>query len=233
MRYLRLFEVFNRSEKCPLCDASTQANICRAFFWSGKCPSGICLVGEVSVGDVSSGGNVRLGCVWSRKCPSGMCLVGEMSVEEVSVGEESVGEMSVGDVSRNPWQYEWRSKAWHKNTRDVETRTECIFWYSLNKCERKLPETSNCWQYLDKTWKRKKRAYNNRIMNVEHETFNQLVFSLTRGEGPETSTFHKIFLKNIVRKMKRSIKKYSLLLNVNFLFWYWDLFWSVSGEVDQ
>ena len=43
--------------------ASAQANICRAFVWSGKCPSGICLVG---------------------KCPSGMCLVGEVSVGDAS-----------------------------------------------------------------------------------------------------------------------------------------------------
>ena len=55
--------------------ASAQANICRAFVWSGKCPSGICLVGEVfvgdvsgresevSIGDVSGRGNVRQGCV--------------------------------------------------------------------------------------------------------------------------------------------------------------------------
>ena len=84
MRYLRLFEVFNRSGKCPLWDASTQENICRAFVWSGKCLSGMCLVGEVSVGDVSGWENVHRGCAWSGKCPSGMCLVGEMSVGDVS-----------------------------------------------------------------------------------------------------------------------------------------------------
>ena len=82
-------------------DASTQANICRAFVWSGKCPSGMCLVGEVSVGDVSGRESVRRGCVWSGKSPLGICLVGEISVGEVSVGEESVGEMSVGEVSGN------------------------------------------------------------------------------------------------------------------------------------
>ena len=64
--------------------------------YSGKYLSGICLVGEMSVGDVSGRENVRRGCVWSGKCPSGICLVGEMSV-----GEEFVGEMSVGDVSGN------------------------------------------------------------------------------------------------------------------------------------
>ena len=69
--------------------------------YSGKYLSGIRLVGEMSVGDVSGRENVRQGCVWSGKCPSGICLVGEMSVGEVSVGEEFVGEMSVGDVSGN------------------------------------------------------------------------------------------------------------------------------------
>ena len=126
MRYLRLFEVFNWSWTYPLWDASTLSeNICRAFVWSEKCPSEICLVGEVFVGDVSGRGSVLRGCVWPGKYPSGMCLVGEMSVGdvsgresvhrmylvgemsvgEVSVGEESVGEMSVGDVSRNPLTY--------------------------------------------------------------------------------------------------------------------------------
>ena len=94
--------------------------------YSDKYLSGICLVGEMSVGHLSGRGNVRRGyvwsgkcpsgmclvgdvsgrgCVWSGKCPSGMCLVGEMSVGEVSVGEESVGETSVGDVSGNPSIY--------------------------------------------------------------------------------------------------------------------------------
>ena len=51
----------------------------RGYVWSG-----MCLVGEVSVGDVSGWENVHRGCVWSGKCPSGMCLVGEMSVGDVS-----------------------------------------------------------------------------------------------------------------------------------------------------
>ena len=84
LRYLRLFEVFNRSGKCPL--------------W-------VHLLRQISVGHLSGRGNVRRGYVWSGKCPSGMCLVEEMSVGEVSVGEESVGEMSVGDVSGNPSSY--------------------------------------------------------------------------------------------------------------------------------
>ena len=64
--------------------------------YSDKYLSGICLVGEMSVGDVSGWGSVRRGCVWLGKCQSGLCLVGE-----VFVGEESLGEMSVGEVSGN------------------------------------------------------------------------------------------------------------------------------------
>ena len=56
----------------------------------------MCLVEEMSVGDVSGQKGVYRGCVWSEKCLSGMCLVREMSV-----GEVSVEEMSVGNVSGN------------------------------------------------------------------------------------------------------------------------------------
>ena len=56
----------------------------------------MCLVEEMSVGDVSGQKSVYPGRVWSEKCLLGMCLVREMSV-----GEVSVEEMSVGDVSGN------------------------------------------------------------------------------------------------------------------------------------
>ena len=59
--------------------------------YSDKYLSAICLVGEMSVRNVSGWGSVRRGCVWSGKRLSGMCLVGEMSV-----GEESIWEMSSG-----------------------------------------------------------------------------------------------------------------------------------------
>ena len=63
--------------------------------YSGKYLLGICLVREMSVGDMSGRESVRRGCVWSGKCPLGMCLVREMSVRKVSAGEESVGDLSV------------------------------------------------------------------------------------------------------------------------------------------
>ena len=95
--YLRLFKVFNRSGKCPLWDASSQGNICRAFFWSGECPSGTFrdVSGQVNVcwGSVRRGrvcrGNVRWGFAWSGKCLSEICLVSEVSVGDVS-GRERV-----------------------------------------------------------------------------------------------------------------------------------------------
>ena len=76
LRYLRLFEVFNRSGKCPLWDASNQENICRAFVWSGKYPSGMCLVEEVSVGDLSGRGNVCRGSVRRGRVSRGNVLRG-------------------------------------------------------------------------------------------------------------------------------------------------------------
>ena len=42
----------------------------------GSVRRGKCLVGEMSVGDKSGWGNVRRGCVWSEKSPSGKCLSG-------------------------------------------------------------------------------------------------------------------------------------------------------------
>ena len=98
----RLIKVFNRSGKCPLRDAHSQENVCRAFFCSGKYQLGMYLVGEMSVGQLSgrakSGrGSVHRGCLWSGKFPLGMCLVGE-----VSFGEVFFGEMSVGGVSGTP-----------------------------------------------------------------------------------------------------------------------------------
>ena len=48
--------------------------------------------------------------------------------------------------------------------------------------------------------KEKKRAFKSRIMNVEHGAFTALVFSLTRGEGPEGSIFHKHIARKICAK---------------------------------
>ena len=74
--------------------------------YSDKYLSAICLVGEMSVRNVSGWGSVRRGCVWSGKCPSGMCLVGEASIGDVSGwgnvcrGKVHLGNV-LGDVSGN------------------------------------------------------------------------------------------------------------------------------------
>ena len=54
--------------------------------------------------------------------------------------------------------------------------------------------------------KEKKRAYNSRIMNVEHEAFTPLVFSLTGGEGPEAPMFHKHIAQKISAKTEENYK---------------------------
>ena len=56
---------------------------------------------------------------------------------------------------------------------------------------------------LMKHEKEKKRSYNSRIMNVEHETFTPLVFSVLGAEGPETSTFHRYIATKIASKHTR------------------------------
>ena len=85
-------------------DVSGRGSVRQGCVWLGKCPSGMCLVGEVSVRDVSDQGNVHLGCVWLGKCPSGKspsgkCLLGMCLFREVSVGGCLVREMFVRDVS--------------------------------------------------------------------------------------------------------------------------------------
>ena len=64
---------------------------------------------------------------------------------------------------------------------------------------------------LKKHEKEKRRAYNNRIMNVEHGTFIALDFSLTEGEVPETSTFHKHIAQKYCEKNE---EKYENVLSL-------------------
>ena len=47
---------------------------------------------------------------------------------------------------------------------------------------------------------RKKRQYNQRIMNVEHGTFTPLIFSINGGEGSECSAYHKHIADKIASK---------------------------------
>ena len=66
---------------------------------------------------------------------------------------------------------------------------------------------------MKKHEKEKKRAYNSRIMNVEHGTFTPLVFSLTGGEGQEASIFHK----NIIQKISATNEENSSIFHKNIV----------------
>ena len=71
---------------------------------------------------------------------------------------------------------------------------------------------------LSKHEKEKKRLYNNRIMNVEHGTFTPLVFSVTGGEGPETSTFHKYLASKISQKSEERYERVLTLIRCKLSF---------------
>ena len=55
--------------------------------------------------------------------------------------------------------------------------------------------------------KEKKRAYNSRIMNVEHGFLTPLVFSFTGDEGPQTSMFHIHISQKIANKTVERYEK--------------------------
>ena len=66
--------------------------------------------------------------------------------------------------------------------------------------------------------KEKKRCYNDRIMNVEHGTFTPLFFSVTGGEGPETSTYHKHLAGKIAQKTDERYEKVLTLIRCKLSF---------------
>ena len=57
---------------------------------------------------------------------------------------------------------------------------------------------------LKKHEKEKRRAYNSRIMNVEHGKFTPLASSGTGGEGPEASMFRKHIAQKISAKTEEN-----------------------------
>ena len=72
---------------------------------------------------------------------------------------------------------------------------------------------------LKKHEEEKKGAYNSsRIMNVEHGTFTTFVFSLTGGEGPETSMFHKHIAQKIANKTEEKYEKVQTLIRCKLSF---------------
>ena len=55
-------------------------------------------------------------------------------------------------------------------------------------------------------------------MNMEHGTFTPLVFSLTGGEGPETSMFHKYIVQKIANKTEEKYGKVQTLTRCKLSF---------------
>ena len=55
-------------------------------------------------------------------------------------------------------------------------------------------------------------------MNVKHGTFTPLVFSLTGGEGPETSMFHKPVAQKIANKTEEKYEKVQTLVRCKLSF---------------
>ena len=66
-----------------------------------------------------------------------------------------------------------------------------FFDICLTNANAKSQKNQNVETILKKHEKEKERAYDSRNINVEHETFTPLVFSLTGGKIPEPSMFHK------------------------------------------
>ena len=71
---------------------------------------------------------------------------------------------------------------------------------------------------LSKHEKEKKRLYGQRIMNVEHGTFTPLVYSITGGEGPETSAFHRQLAMKIAEKTDERYDKVLTLIRCKLSF---------------
>ena len=55
-------------------------------------------------------------------------------------------------------------------------------------------------QILDRVEKEKKRAYNSRVMEVEHGTFTPLVFGTNGARGEECAKFHKLLAAKLAQK---------------------------------
>ena len=52
----------------------------------------------------------------------------------------------------------------------------------------------------------KKRAYDDRILNVEHETFTPLAYSITGGMGQEAEIFYKLLSSKVASKKGHELK---------------------------
>ena len=82
------------------------------------------------------------------------------------------------------------------------------------RSQKHLPVTA----ILKKYKKERKKAYNSRIMNMEHGTFTPLFISLSGGERPETSMFHKDIAQKIANKSKEKYEKIQTLIRCKLSF---------------
>ena len=82
----------------------------------------------------------------------------------------------------------------------MRARTKWFFDISLTNANARSQKYLPVNAILKKHEKEKKRVYSSRIMNMEHETNPLLFFSLTGGEGPETSMLHKHIAQKIAYK---------------------------------
>ena len=71
---------------------------------------------------------------------------------------------------------------------------------------------------LSKHEEGKKRNYNRRIINVEHGIFTPLFFSVTDGEGTETSTFHHHLASKIALKKDERYEDVVIFIRCKLLF---------------
>ena len=93
---------------------------------------------------------------------------------------------------------------------------------NTNACSQKhLPGSA----ILKKHEKEKMRAYNSRIMtynsrimNAEHGNFTTLALSLTGGEGPETSMFHKHIAQKKPNKTEEKYEKVQTIIRCKLSF---------------
>ena len=71
---------------------------------------------------------------------------------------------------------------------------------------------------LQKHKREKKRAYNERIMNVEHGTFTPLVFTVLGGMGQENEKYHKHLADKIATKSEDDYSKVVNYIRCNVAF---------------
>ena len=73
-------------------------------------------------------------------------------------------------------------------------------------------------QILDRAGKEKKRAYNSRVMEVEHDTFTPLVFGTNGAMGEECAKFYKLLAAKLAQKNGNRYSTVMQWLRTRYLF---------------